>query len=256
MSKLTNVCHAHVNWFYQIIKFYGQKYSFNFAIRYVMMDFRSNLPTSLVTVIMLWLSGHLSAQQVPSLVQFSGTVFALEGQKKLPLPYANIGLPRTHRGCYSNDQGFFSMPAQTGDTVLVQYLGFKTQSLRLPDQLTNGSYYIEILMYRDTFELQRTTIYPIPSKEHFRPEFLAMDVSDPLKELAEKNLSSDVLARIAPGVPADGRQTVNLYFQQQAVNAVYEGQFKPQNIFNPMAWIEFINALKRGDFKNKRKPPK
>jgi hypothetical protein len=31
----------------------------------------------------------------------------------------------------------------------------------------------------------------------------------------------------------------------------YQGQVPPQNIFNPMAWAEFIQAWKRGDFKKK-----
>jgi len=29
------------------------------------------------------------------------------------------------------------------------------------------------------------------------------------------------------------------------------GQVPPQNIFNPIAWAEFIQAWKRGDFKRK-----
>jgi hypothetical protein len=36
-----------------------------------------------------------------------------------------------------------------------------------------------------------------------------------------------------------------------ARKASYAGQNPPQNIFNPAAWAEFIQAWKRGDFKRK-----
>jgi len=201
-------------------------------------------------------AASIHAQGTPHIVQFSGKVMTVQDGNKLPLPYANVGIVRNRRATYTNELGFFSMPALEGDTIVVQYLGFKTIHHALPPQIKDGSFYIEFVLHRDTIELQRAIVYPIPSKEHFKQEFLAMNVSDPLRDIAEKNLAPDVLAWIAPGVPSDPRSSVNLYFQQQAVIAIYDGQFKPQNIFNPMAWVSFIQALKRGDFKNKRKPPK
>jgi hypothetical protein len=83
-----------------------------------------------------------------------------------------------------------------------------------------------------------------------------MDVSDKLKERAEKNLAPEVLERLEPFTPSDGRAGVSLYFSQEAQKAYYAGQFKPQRIFDAMAWVEFFKALKRGDFSKKKKKKK
>jgi hypothetical protein len=52
-------------------------------------------------------------------------------------------------------------------------------------------------------------------------------------------------------LPADGREAVAAQMRQQATKYSYMGQVPPQNIFNPIAWAEFIQAWKRGDFKRK-----
>ena len=52
-------------------------------------------------------------------------------------------------------------------------------------------------------------------------------------------------------LPADGREAVKYQMQQQANKYYYSGQLPPMNILNPMAWADFIQAWKRGDFKNK-----
>ncbi len=108
-------------------------------------------------------------------------------------------------------------------------------------------------MAQDTFQLESAIVYSIPSKEHFKPEFLEMDVSDKLKDIAEKNLSQDVLKRLEPFTPSDGRAGMSLYFSDKAAEAYYDGQIKQQRIFDPLAWSEFFKAWKRGDFKKKKK---
>ncbi len=54
-------------------------------------------------------------------------------------------------------------------------------------------------------------------------------------------------------VPADGTESVDLQLREAAASRYYEGQFKPQNVFNPVAWKQFIEAWKRGDYKKKKK---
>ncbi|MBM3440398.1 MAG: carboxypeptidase-like regulatory domain-containing protein, partial [Bacteroidetes bacterium] len=39
--------------------------------------------------------------------------------------------------------------------------------------------------------------------------------------------------------------------RQNSQRYYYQGQLAPQNILNPTAWAEFIQAWKRGDFKKK-----
>jgi hypothetical protein len=55
---------------------------------------------------------------------------------------------------------------------------------------------------------------------------------------------------LARSLPADAREAANYYLKQSATKYYYQGQAPPQNIFNPIAWADFIQAWKRGDFKN------
>ncbi|HEX5625109.1 MAG TPA: hypothetical protein VFX48_03755 [Saprospiraceae bacterium] len=190
--------------------------------------------------------------QERKVIQFSGIIQTEISGRYVPLPYVSVGILRTSRGGYSDERGFFSMAARLGDTILVQYLGYKTQYLQLPFVVPGDHYHAMIYMMPDTVQLERAIVYPIPSREHFKTEFLQMDVSDKMKEIARENLAQDVLNRIEPGVAADGRAGVSLYLAQEAQKAYYDGQIKPQRIFDPMAWIEFFKALKRGDFKRKK----
>ena len=67
------------------------------------------------------------------------------------------------------------------------------------------------------------------------------------------NLADEKLKEIRYSVPVDGRETSSLVIKQQARDYIYTGQMKPQNIFNPIAWKNFIDAWRRGDFKKKEK---
>jgi hypothetical protein len=96
-------------------------------------------------------------------------------------------------------------------------------------------------------------IYPWPSREHFKQEFLAMDITDQLEMQAAENLSEKALAQIREYLPSDGAENVSIYLKEQAKSYYYEGQFRPVNILNVFAWKQFIDAWKRGDFKKKEK---
>jgi hypothetical protein len=53
-------------------------------------------------------------------------------------------------------------------------------------------------------------------------------------------------------IPGDGGEASRIQFRNIATRASYAGQIPPQNIFNPVAWAEFIESWKRGDFKRKQ----
>ena len=186
-------------------------------------------------------------------IQFSGMVYSQANGAQSPLPFVGIGILRTRHGTYSDANGFFSMAAQTGDTILFSSLGYKSQRLVLPSEIKSDRHFENITLEQDTFQLESAIVYSIPSKEHFRPEFLEMDVSNKLKDEAERNLAQDVLEKLEPYTPSDGRAGVSLYFSQESQKLYYDGQIKPQNIFSPLAWVEFFKALKRGEFKKKKK---
>lgn len=235
------------------------RYSFIFVFRCSKMLLRNiwkSFNSFIYSCIILLMLGQADIHaQDKKAIQFTGRVFSTQQGRLQVLPYVNVGLMRTGRAVYSNEQGWFSMVVIPGDTVLFQSLGYKPKRHIMNPVWEKESIFANIVLETDTFQLDKAVVFPIPSKEHFKPEFLDMDVSNELEDQAQKNLAAEALQRVASSVPSDGRAAVSLYFSQQATAAVYDGQFKPQNIFNPLAWAEFIKALKRGDFKKKKKKP-
>lgn len=195
----------------------------------------------------------LGAQTDSSLVQFSGMVLTEENEQLVPLPFVNIAISGTRRGTYSNLDGFFTIVGNKGDTVLFSSIGFAPVSYVIPDTLKDNRYSVYQLMAQDTFILPETVIYPWPSREHFRLEFLAMDVEDDLQSIADENLAEKAMREMIKELPADGNENADYYLRQQANAQYYQGQIRPINILNPFAWKRFIDAWKRGDFKSKKK---
>lgn len=197
--------------------------------------------------------GHISAQVLDSsLVQFSGMVVAEEDDDLIPLPFANVYIKGTTRGTYSNLDGFFTIVGRKGDVVVFSSIGFQDVEYIIPDSIEDNRYTLYQIMSEDTIMLPETVVYPWPSREYFNLEFLAMNVDQELQQTAEENLSAVTLAKLAEITPSDGLGNAQTYFRQQANNYVYDGQIKPQNIFNPLAWGKFFKAWKEGKFKKKK----
>lgn len=191
----------------------------------------------------------------PQLIQFSGMLITDAEGRLMPVPYASIHLPDKSRGTYSDYRGFFTLVVEKGDRVRFNCIGFQPVTIRIPDTLTQDRYSIVQLMTADTINLPETVIFPWPSKEHFKIEFLKMDVTPELQRRAAENLANDYLteARKNPDiVPYGGRESANFYLRQQSREYVYIGQTPPMNIFSPLAWGQFFQAWKRGDFKKKK----
>jgi hypothetical protein len=187
-------------------------------------------------------------------VEFSGMVFyENENGHPAPLPYTNVAVMGTSRGSSADLDGFFSFVALPGETIVFSRIGYKTVEIKLDDTLVSDKYQWIQIMTEDNILLPEAIIMPWPSREHFKQEFLAIDITDELRSNAEANLAEEKMKEIRYSVPADGRETTSLLIKQQATDYVYTGQIKPQNIFNPLAWKKFIDAWRRGDFKKKDK---
>jgi hypothetical protein len=208
--------------------------------------------TILVSGIICWIRiGECQIQQ-NNLIQLSGLVIT---ENKIgeptPLPYVEISIQKSHRGTYSDENGFFSLAVQKGDTLVFNYLGYKPGFYSVPDSLNDHRYTIFQIMTRDPVILPQTVVYPWPSKEHFKQEFLNMDINDKLKEIAKANLAQETIKKLLTITPPDGRETASLYLKEKATKEYYRGQFQPMNILSPSAWIDFFKAWKRGDFRRK-----
>jgi hypothetical protein len=200
-------------------------------------------------------SSGISAQEPSAqLIQFSGMIVTEADGRLVPVPYATISLPLKHRGTYSDYRGFFSIVVERGDKVHFTCIGLEKVVVTVPDTLTQDQYAVIQTMSQDTFNLPELVIFPWPSKEHFKIEFLKMDVTPELQRRATENIANEYLAEARKNpdiVPYGGRESANFYLRQQSREYVYLGQTPPMNIFSPLAWGQFFKAWKDGKFKKK-----
>lgn len=190
-------------------------------------------------------------------IQFSGKVVTADDYGEIvALPYSNISVLGTSRGTSADQDGFFSFVALEGDTIVFTQIGYETVSITIPDTLDGHHYSWVQIMTQDSFLLPEAVIFPWPDREHFEIEFLAIDISDDLRDRKDQNLASQVMDELRYTVPADGTEASRMVLREMGNNAVYQGQTKPMNIFSPLAWKQFVDAWRRGDFKSKKKKKK
>lgn len=184
-----------------------------------------------------------------SLVEVSGVTLTADSARSIP--NVSIILQGKGRGTISNDDGVFSLVAMKGDVLIFRAIGFKTQTVKIPDSLRNNHYGFALLMAQDTTYLPITTIRPYPTRDEFKYAFLHWDIPDDKYAIAKRNTQPADLKALSWYVSPDGGEGVNQTFNRQFYDAQYKGGFPPMNIFNPLAWAQFIQAIKNGDFKRK-----
>jgi len=192
-------------------------------------------------------------QSDSTIVQFSGLVVTEVDGELEGLPYTNVLLSSSGRGTYSNLDGYFSIVARKGEVVIFSSIGYGTVEFTIPDTLSENRYTIYQIMSQDTFNLPETVVYPWPSREHFKIEFLALDIPDDLQERAEDNLASVAMDKMRNELDTDGGENSGYYLRRQAESYYSIGQSKPMHILNPIAWAKFFKDWKSGKFKRKNK---
>lgn len=187
-----------------------------------------------------------------TLVQFSGMILDGTTEDLFPVPYTNILVQGQGRGTYSDFKGFFSIVVEKGDVIVFSAVGYETVEFEIPDDLDDNRYSLVQLMTQDAINLPETVVFPWPSREHFKLEFLAMDVTPELQERAARNIANESLRRMRNKVESDANEHADYYLRQQAREFYYVGQRPPMNIFNPIAWKKFFDSWKAGDYKKKK----
>ena len=184
----------------------------------------------------------------PQVVQVSGLV--VTGDSLSPLPYCTVFRSRDRRGTTTDMRGFFSLPTLAGDTVEFSSLGYISQQVVIPDGGELGRVNLVQPLGRDTVNMADAFVYPWPTRERFKQEFLALGLPnqglDPAWDSPIDPI--DIYDRLTE-VGRDGQSTSTGVLAAQAQQAGYAGQAPPVNLLNPVAWAQFIQALKSGDLK-------
>jgi hypothetical protein len=137
-----------------------------------------------------------------------------------------------------------------GDVIEFSSVGYKPITVTIPDTLKGNQQSMIQLMVTDAQYLPATIIKPRPTREQFERDFVNTRVPDDNIEIARQNTDAAKRRVLARTLPASANEAAATYLRQSATRYSYQGQAPPQNIFNPLAWADFIQAWKRGDFRN------
>ncbi len=184
-----------------------------------------------------------------SVVQLYGVIMTADSL--VGIPAVSVVVKGQNRGTITNNQGVFSIVVLKGDEVEFTHVTYKSKTIQIPRNIEGNQYSIVQLMVVDTVYLPATIIRPRPTPEQFARDFVNTKVPDDNIEIARRNTDAAKRRVLLQTTPGDGGEATRMQFNKIANRAVYQGQTPPMNIFNPAAWADFIQAWKRGDFKNK-----
>jgi hypothetical protein len=195
---------------------------------------------------------NIQAQKsINPFILFTGLVLTSDSLK--PIPYVAIKNGRRGLAGYTDLLGHFDIVALKGDTLWFTQAE-KTASWHvIPDTLTANRYNIIKTMVQDTINIPVIFIRALPSKSFFDHEFVNTVPPDDAYEIARKNLELEAAKEELKLRPADAKASQQMIAQSRVQQLYYYKQAPPQNYLSPMAWMQFLDAWKRGDFKKKKK---
>ena len=194
-----------------------------------------------------------AGQGIPdNLIQIDGVTMTADSLRAVA--DVTVAVKGKNRGTQTEYTGVFSMVCDKGDTLEFSCIGFRPKEYVISKGIKGQIFSMIQLMVQDTFYLPETIIRPLPSKEAFNYAFQHYHVPYDQYELARRNTNAYMLRALAYTMPVDGHLAQSRLMQQQAAQAVYYGQQQPMNILNPIAWGQFFDAWKRGDFRRQSNP--
>lgn len=189
------------------------------------------------------------SQLKDSVVQLYGVVMTADSLAGIPS--VSVVVKGQNRGTFTNEEGVFSIVVMKGDQIEFTSIGYRAKLAEIPKNLEGNQYSLIQLMVTDTQYLPVTIIKPRPTREQFERDFVRIKIPDDALEIARQNNDASKRRLLMKILPNDGSEAANMLLRKGAQKYYSAGQMPPQNIFNPFAWGEFIQAWKRGDFKNK-----
>lgn len=181
------------------------------------------------------------------LVEVYGIV---KGSDSIPMPYVYVINISRSRASFSDKSGLFSVLGHPGDTVIFSHLGFMNDTTIVKYDGSLKYYARDIYLIEDTFLLSVVDIYPWSTWSEFKRTFLELEVDSKEMENARKNVEFIILAienelDIPPDAALNYKASMNQMFNQR----MKYYNFPYVSILNPFAWMQFFEAIQRGDFK-------
>jgi len=189
-------------------------------------------------------------EQKKKLVQLTGVV--VSGNDLEPVPFTSVLIKGSNRGTVCDYYGFFSLVVAAMDTVQFSSVGYGQAYYTIPDTLTGSRYSVIQMLEKDTIVLQEQVVYPWPSKEQFKQAFLSLNVSKDDYDRAFENMTREDVRLAIQGVPLSAQGNYSHVVQREYTRLYNLGQLPTTSLMNPLAWAQFIEAWKSGDFKKNK----
>lgn len=189
------------------------------------------------------------AQGEQKYITFSG--FVIDSKTDEPLPGAYIINQRAGRGTLTNSKGYFILDVFPSDSIVFSYLGFKKQYHIIPRK-AELNYSAVVELNEDAKMLKEVKVYPFRTEEEFKNALIAMTLPDAKdREILEKNYGRENIARSVAMQGMGSGANYRYAMDQQLMAIQSRGQITTNPFLNPMAWMSFINSVKKGSFRDK-----
>ena len=213
------------------------------------MIHNKTLILNLIVIISITIVFDSFSQGQKKIIQLSGVVV---GQDSISgVGGVHVYVPKAGRGTTSNPYGYFAMPVLAEDSIIVSAIGYQKQSFIMPgDKGVSVTLFIELKP--DTTILPELEIFPYPTEELFKKAVLAVELPNRRDiENLEKSLDKDLLRRMYNNEPMSANMNYKYFMDQQMMATSTKYQLPSNPLLTPFAWVKFIKAIKRGDFKRK-----
>jgi hypothetical protein len=194
------------------------------------------------------------AQGKRKVVQFTGIVAT--GDSLLGVPGATVFVPKAGRGTSSNAYGYFSLPVLAGDSIVIRSLGYRNETVIIPDDYQGQSYSIIVSLREDATMLSEVRVFPYSTEREFKKAFLALRLPTERGTRTAENLNEQLMRRIfntqPVGATANYRQTMaNQQLDQDRRFGIAPNPQSNNPLLNPFSWLQLVKQVKDGEFKKK-----
>ena len=193
----------------------------------------------------------LPAQEI--LVQWTGVV---RNELLQPIPFSHVIVQKDLRGTVSDPQGLFTIITYPRDTLLISCVGYKLRKIPVPNlSYEDSKHYIkDIIMVEDTIMLSEVTIFPWKTYREFKEAFIALELPEDDLQRAYRNIAVlqeqiyNAIANRSASPTSNFRDAMNSRTNRMMT---YGHMYPTYSIANPIAWAQFFQALRNGEFKKK-----
>lgn len=197
---------------------------------------------AIMAIAALAFQSGMAQDAVKSPIRVTGVV--MDADKADELPYVNIAIKGTVYGTSTDNNGYFSLFMNPGDTLRFTAVGYQDAAFVLPYTVTGRNYSLVQLMRDETVLLKEVVVFPWPDIDDFEQAFM-----DAKPEKNMQDLIKEVQTELAQTV--DSNRESEYYYDQMRYQRLYElnRQFPPNNFLNPIRWSNFIKDLNSGKLK-------